>query len=56
MARTLLLTFGLLAAAALMLCAKVLLKRGARFPTDKAEHHRVMSQINSLQRKQKPKP
>lgn len=53
MARVLFLTLGLLSAAVLMLSAKVLLKKGARFPTDKVEHHRVMSQIN---RKQKPKP
>ncbi|MDE7377229.1 MAG: hypothetical protein K2N16_10335 [Muribaculaceae bacterium] len=53
MARVLLLTLGLMAAAVLMLSAKVLLKKGAKFPTDKAEHHRVMSQIN---RKPKPKP
>lgn len=46
MARILLPTIALLAAAALLLSAKVLLKKGARFPTDKAEHHRVMQQIN----------
>lgn len=52
MIRLLLLTFALLAAAALLLSAKVLLKKGSRFPTDRAEHHRAMARISRRARNQ----